>query len=157
MAGIRKMAKAGSPCNCTTLRKATRRISQLYDTALAPSGLKTTQRAILAHIGRSEPTTVNALAEDLMMDSSAVTHSLKPLERDDLVAIAVDPSDRRSRLIKLTPQGRAKLTEMDALWASAQVRFEQALGTAGTNELRRLLNLLISDEFIDSFRAGSGK
>ena len=49
-------------CHCTELRKASRRISQLYDTALAPSGLKTTQRAILAEIGRSEPTTVGALA-----------------------------------------------------------------------------------------------
>ncbi len=36
----------GGGCNCTALRKASRRISQLYDTALAPSGLKTTQRAI---------------------------------------------------------------------------------------------------------------
>ena len=41
-------ATEGSRCNCTALRKASRRISQLYDTALAPSGLKTTQRAILA-------------------------------------------------------------------------------------------------------------
>jgi len=47
------------------MRKASRRISQLYDTALAPSGLKTTQRAILAEIGRSEPTTVGALADAL--------------------------------------------------------------------------------------------
>ena len=27
-----------SGCNCTALRKASRRVSQLYDTALAPSG-----------------------------------------------------------------------------------------------------------------------
>ena len=44
-----------SRCHCTALRKASRRISQLYDVALAPSGLKTTQRAILAQIGRSQP------------------------------------------------------------------------------------------------------
>src|ERR1700732_4207193 len=50
-------------CHCTELRKASRRISQLYDTALAPSGLKTTQRAILAEIGRSEPTTGGGLAQ----------------------------------------------------------------------------------------------
>ena len=49
-----------SRCSCTALRKATRRISQLYDAALAPSGLKTTQRAILAQISRSQPTTVGA-------------------------------------------------------------------------------------------------
>ena len=71
----------GSQCNCTALRKASRRISQLYDTALAPSGVKTTQRAILAQIGRSEPVTVGALAEALVMDSGALAHTLKPLER----------------------------------------------------------------------------
>ena len=101
----------GKGCSCTTLRKATRRISQLYDTALAPSGLKTTQHAILAQIGRSEPTTVGELAGALVMDSGALAHTLKPLERDSLVAVAVDPGDRRNRLITLTgkssrPQGQ---------------------------------------------------
>jgi DNA-binding MarR family transcriptional regulator len=85
---------------CTALRKASRRISQLYDTALAPSGVKTTQRAILAQIGRSEPVTV-ALAEALVMDSGALAHTLKPLERDGLLAVAVDPADRRNRLTSL--------------------------------------------------------
>src|SRR5271169_5725669 len=94
----------GSRCNCTALRKATRRISQLYDTALAPSGLKTTQRAILAQIGRSEPTTVGQLADALVMDSGALAHTLKPLERDRLLAVSIDPDDRRNRLITLTRQ-----------------------------------------------------
>ena len=66
-------------CNCTALRKASRRISQLYDAALAPSGIKTTQRAILAQVGRSEPATVGELAEALVMDSGALAHTLKPL------------------------------------------------------------------------------
>ena len=120
----------GSQCNCTALRKASRRISQLYDTALAPSGVKTTQRAILAQIGRSEPVTVGALAEALVMDSGALAHTLKPLERDGLLAVAVDPADRRNRLISLTQQGRAKLAETDALWTKAQRCFEAALGPA---------------------------
>src|SRR5260221_3324998 len=94
-------ASEGSRCNCTALRKASRRISQLYDTALAPGGLKTTQRAILAQISRSEPTTVGALAEALVMDSGALAHTLKPLERDRLVAVEIDPDDRRNRLITL--------------------------------------------------------
>src|SRR5580700_9277973 len=89
----------GSRCSCTTLRKATRRISLLYDAALAPSGLKTTQRAILAQIGRSEPATVGELAEALVMDSGGLAHTLKPLERDGFVAVAIGPNDRRNRLI----------------------------------------------------------
>src|ERR1700722_725671 len=148
MAG-RKVQAAGvhdaGRCNCTTLRKASRRISQLYDAALAPSGLKTTQRAILAQISRSEPTTVGALAEALVMDSGALAHTLKPLERDRLVTIEIDADDRRNRLITLTAKGRAKLAETDALWAKAQRGFEIAFGKAESQALRKALRLLVSD------------
>ena len=115
-------------CHCTELRKASRRISQLYDAALAPSGLKTTQRAILAEIGRSEPTTVGSLADALVMDAGGLAHTLKPLTREKLVTIAVDPQDRRNRLISLTRLGRSKLRESDALWEAAQRSFEAAFG-----------------------------
>ena len=144
-------ASEGSRCNCTALRKASRRISQLYDTALAPSGVKTTQRAILAQISRSEPTTVGALAEALVMDSGALAHTLKPLERDGLVDVAVDPGDRRNRLITLTQRGRAKLAETDALWAKAQRGFEIALGRPESEALREALRFLVTDKFVSTF------
>ena len=126
-------------------------MSQLYDTALAPSGLKTTQRAILAQIGRSEPTTVGSLAEALVMDSGALAHTLKPLERDGFVVVAIDPNDRRNRLISLTRQGQAKLVETDALWARAQDSFETTFGYAKSNELREAMKFLVSDRFIAAF------
>jgi DNA-binding MarR family transcriptional regulator len=143
----------GSRCNCTALRKASRRISQLYDAALAPSGLKTTQRAILAQLGRSEPATVGKLAEALVMDPGALAHTLKPLERDRLVAVGVDPDDRRNRLITLTPKGRAKLAESDALWADAQRGFEAAFGHSESGKLRDALRFLVSDAFAAKFES----
>jgi DNA-binding MarR family transcriptional regulator len=154
MAGRKdQTAKVGerSGCNCTSLRKASRRVSQLYDTALAPSGLKTTQRAILAQIDRSEPTTVGKLAEALVMDSGALAHTLKPLERDGFIAIAMDPEDRRNRLITLTRQGRAKLAETDALWTGAQRGFEAAFGAVESGTLREAMRFLISDGFATAF------
>jgi DNA-binding MarR family transcriptional regulator len=141
----------GGRCNCTSLRKASRRISQLYDTALAPTGLKTTQRAILAEIGRAEPVSVGKLAEALVMDSGALAHTLKPLERDGLVTVTVDPDDRRNRRIALTRQGRAKLAETEALWAKAQQGFEAAFGRAESASMRDALRLLISDDFAATF------
>jgi DNA-binding MarR family transcriptional regulator len=140
-----------SRCNCTALRKASRRISQLYDTALAPSGLKTTQRVILAEIGRSERTTVGELAAALVMDPGALAHTLKPLERDGLIAVAVDPDDRRNRRITLTRRGRSKLAETDALWAKAQRGFEAAFGRADSGALRKGLRFLISADFAATF------
>lgn len=153
MADRKGTAEAGkaSRCNCTALRKATRRVSQLYDDALAPSGLKTTQRAILAQLGRSEPATVGELAAALVMDAGALAHTLKPLERDRLVAIAVDPDDRRNRLISLTRQGRAKLAETDALWAKAQAGFEAGFGRVKSEALREAMQFLVSDHFVSAF------
>jgi len=134
-------------CNCTDLRKASRRITQIYDAALAETGLKITQRAILAQIARSEPTTVGNLAEALVMDSGALAHTLKPLQRDNLIAIAIDPSDRRNRLISLTPTGRTRLTASDAAWEQTQRAFESAFGKANAKALRKTLRLLASEDF----------
>jgi DNA-binding MarR family transcriptional regulator len=153
---VERKAKDGQ-CNCTALRKATRRISQLYDTALAPCGLKTTQRAILAQIRRSEPTNVGMLADALVMDSGALAHTLRPIERDGFIAIEVNPDDRRHRLISLTPQGRAKLAESDLLWRKAQAGFDAAFGRMESEALRNMLELLLADHFATSFVKGVGK
>jgi DNA-binding MarR family transcriptional regulator len=77
------------------------------------------------------------------------------LERDRLVAVTVDPDDRRNRLIKLTRQGRARLAESDALWAKAQTGFEAALGRVESEALRQALKLLVSDRFSSIFEKAS--
>ena len=143
----------GSKCHCTLLRKASRRVSKLYDVAMAPSGLKITQRAILSQIGRAGAVTVGKLADSLVMDPGALAHTLKPLERDGFIMTATDPLDRRSRLISLTEAGQAKLSQTDALLDKAQKSFETAIGGVETAALREALNLLISDGFESSFEA----
>src|SRR5271170_7477793 len=139
-AGRRKTAKGikkqVNQCNCTALRKATRRVSQLYDAALEPCGLRTTQRAILKHISRAGAPPIGELAEALVMDRGALTHNLKPLERDGLVEVRIDPKHRRNRLVALTRSGRAKLAESEQLWARAQRGFENAFGAARSASLR---------------------
>jgi DNA-binding MarR family transcriptional regulator len=143
--------KQKSSCNCTALRKATRRVSQLYDAALEPCGLRTTQRAILNHIARAGTPPLGELAEALVMDRGALTHNLKPLERDGLVKIEIDPQDRRNRRIALTASGRARLAESEALWQRAQQGFERAFGAAKSNSLRKALEFLVSDDFVTAF------
>jgi DNA-binding MarR family transcriptional regulator len=140
-----------SVCNCTALRKATRRVSQLYDSALEPCGLRTTQRSILMQIARSGTPPLGELAEALVMDRGALTHNLKPLARDGLIKISIDPQDRRNRLVALTAQGRAKLAESEALWARAQRGFEAGFGTTKSASLRKALEYLVSDDFVNAF------
>jgi DNA-binding MarR family transcriptional regulator len=151
---VHEGAPGGFTCSCTALRKATRRVSQMYDEVLAPSGLKATQRAILVEINRSAAATVGVLAEKLVMDPGALAHTLKPLERSGFIAITVDPGDRRNRLIGLTREGKAKLAETDALWSRAQDSFQAAFGKAETRALRQAMQMLTSDRFITDFKKG---
>ena len=147
---VDRSAEAGL-CHCTALRKVSRRVSQLYDQALAVGGLKTTQRAILAQLRRSGTLSVGALAVALVKESNGFTHTLKPLERDGYIVCGPDPADRRSRLIGLTAAGRKKLEETDALWESAQASFEAAIGASEVQLLRKVLCALASDRFSDTF------
>jgi DNA-binding MarR family transcriptional regulator len=134
-------------CNVTALRKATRHVSQLYDEMLAPTGLRATQRAILICIDRSNSPSMGELAAALVLDRTALNHNLKPLERDGLIEITVDSNDRRSKRVRLTRLGEARLVESRAAWKGAQDRFEAAFGARKASELRKTLELIASLEF----------
>lgn len=143
-----------TPCNGAALRQATRRVSQLYDAVLAPCGLRTTQLSILAQIARAGAPTVGELAKALVLDRSALTHNLKPLDRDGLVALVANEDDRRSRRIVLTETGRARLAEARVLWKQAQERFEAAFGADHAAALRATLAEITSERFARTFRQG---
>jgi len=137
-------------CHATSLRKATRRISQLYDAVLAPCGLRCTQRSILIQIARHQAPALTELATILVIDRSALAQNLKPLEREGLIAVSVDPDDKRSRRVNLTPAGLDKLLESQALWEQAQQCFEKSLGPEQACELRELLARIAVLDYGDS-------
>jgi len=139
-------------CNGTSLRKATRRVSQLYDAVLAPTGLRSTQRSILIHIARAGRPSMGELASALVLDRSALAQNLKPLERDGLIQTIVDPGDKRARLAVLTKAGRVKLVQSMPLWKRAQDCFEAAFGMKKAQVLRMSLEFLASGEFAEAFQ-----
>lgn len=141
-------AKTTGRCYATAIRKACRRVSQIYDDALEPCGLKTTQRAILAVVERSGSLSVRDLANALVMDAGGLAHTLKPLVRDGYISIDVDPSDRRSRLISLESAGIAILRKTDAPFEQAQARFENAFGKEEAERLRDAVLFITSDAFL---------
>jgi DNA-binding MarR family transcriptional regulator len=140
-----------SYCNNASLRKAARRLGKLYDAVLEPSGLRATQFSLLTQIYDLGNPTMAELAKSLVMDLSAMRHSLGPLMRDSLVKLRVEQQDRRVKRVVLTPAGVAKFEEAMQLWQKAQGRFEKAFGSARAARLRSELKLLTSDEFEDVF------
>jgi DNA-binding MarR family transcriptional regulator len=145
--GGSKSRQAASPiernaCSCGSLRKASRRVSQFYDAALAPLGIKSTQFSILSEVDRGSlagPVTMCELATAMVMDRSTLGHNLKPLARDDLVVLRLSADDRRKRYVELTKKGRSILARSRRLWRHAEGRFEDIFGKQPAAELRAVL------------------
>ena len=131
-----------SHCNVTALRKASRRLSQIYDAALAPHGLRSTQRAILAHVARGHAPTMGELAAALVLDRTALNHNLKPLVRDGYLTVMIDANDARGRRIELTDRGQQVLHASRDDWQAAQQQFEQMFGETQAAALRSALETI---------------
>jgi DNA-binding MarR family transcriptional regulator len=114
-------------CACGNLRRASRAITQRYDTILAPSGLTTPQFGLLARLARTGPITLGNLAQEMGMDRTTLTRDLTPLVREGFVVIGAG-EDRRTRVAQLTDAGRAALDRARPLWQEAQTRVITAFG-----------------------------
>lgn len=141
-----RLAPSPDLCNCLAIRKAARHVTQFYDQRLAPTGLTTPQFSILARLRRRGPSTINELAEDLVMDRTTLGRNLRPLERDGLLAIGADREDRRRRALTVTPAGEARLAAAGPLWAQAQQDFAVRFGAAEAAALRASLASLVATD-----------
>jgi DNA-binding MarR family transcriptional regulator len=135
-------------CYASSLRKASRRLTQLYDDALAPAGLRSTQYVILGELEGAdpEPFTLNELARALVLDRSGLGHSLRPLQRDGLIRLDKSTNDRRSIHVVLTPEGRRRYKRAFPLWQRAQDRVAAVIGQPVADELRSQLIDIAADD-----------
>ena len=114
-------------CTCLNLRKAARAVTQAYDQALRPSGLRATQFSLLSAVENRGPLGMTALAKALVTDRTTLTRNLKPLIAVGLLEV-VEGADRRERPIALTAKGRRSLAKAVPMWRKAQVHMTDGLG-----------------------------
>jgi DNA-binding MarR family transcriptional regulator len=138
-------------CTNSAIRRASRRLGQLYEDAMGDTGLKGTQFSLLTQIRNDGQPTLKDLAETMVMDLSALGHTLKPLIRDGLVELMPDPKDRRVKRARLTPAGEAKQAAMVERWQQAQARFDETFGKDKSEEIRRAMAVIASAEFAEAF------
>ena len=86
------------------------------------------------------------LAAELVVDRTTLGRNIRPLERDDLIAIESDPSDGRSKILHLTKAGEARFQRAEKHWVEAQKRFERAYGGRQASQLRESLRAVIASD-----------
>jgi DNA-binding MarR family transcriptional regulator len=126
-------AAPSSLCTCFRLRRASRRMTQVYDHELATVGLSLNQYSILRRSER-EPRALGGLADELGMDRTTLTRNLSPLVDSGLVE-TVRGRDARQRMIGITQTGRDRLAAAKPYWRRAQDVIDAMLGEAGVQRL----------------------
>jgi DNA-binding MarR family transcriptional regulator len=128
-----------SPCTCFRVRRAARRLSQIFDSHMAAAGLSLNAYSILRRT--AQPRLLSELAAALGMDRTTLTRNLQPLLRAGWLQ-EQRGDDARQRLIVITSAGEACLRRAQPLWQNAQDQVEAAFGADRTAELNRLLDAL---------------
>jgi DNA-binding MarR family transcriptional regulator len=117
---------SSGPCLCNALRQASRTVTRLYDEELRDVGLRTTQFTLLSLLNRAGEVRQGDLSGRLLLEETTLTRNLRALVNSKLVAIRPG-TDRREKLVALTPKGSAKLEDARPAWARAQERMKALL------------------------------
>ena len=114
-------------CALFAVRRLARAVTLHFDSHLASAGLRGTQLNLLVAIARSRGASLTILGERLGMDRTALTHALRPLQREGWV-LNQTSADRRERNVALTAAGRRAIARAMPLWRAAQRSIEVASG-----------------------------
>ena len=115
------------PCMCGNFRRTSRALTQLYENALRPAGLRASQFTILQALTLAGEVVQRQLGEMLVMDSTTLSRTLQIMAREGWVTERRG-SDRRERWLGLAKSGEAKFKRALPAWDKVQSRLRRQLG-----------------------------
>jgi DNA-binding MarR family transcriptional regulator len=114
-------------CAGWNARLAARRITHFLEQRMEGSGLSFAQFGLMAEIASATDDTITALAEQMGLDQSTLSRTLRTLESEGLVEIAVVESDQRKRMVWLTETGARRLEASLVSWRQAHAELGKVL------------------------------
>ena len=114
-------------CLCLATQRAARALSRRFDEAFRAFGITSGQFSLLNALNRPRPPSLGSVADLLAMDRTSLTANLKPLQREGLVLVEADPSDRRIKRLVLTAAGKQVLAEARPVWTSMHDEIDRGL------------------------------
>ena len=125
------------PCTCATLRRASRALTQLYDEAMRPVGLRSTQFTILQALSLAGEVSQRDLGQLLAMDSTTLTRTLEIMGEHGWIAKRRG-QDRREWRMRLSKSGEAQLKRALPHWQKVQGQVRAQLGNELSDNLLKL-------------------
>lgn len=140
---MNKRSLPALPCLCATLRRSSRALTQHYDDALRPLGLRGTQFTVLQALSLAGEVSQGRLGQILAMDSTTLTRTLAIMLQQGWIAKR-HGKDRREWRLRLAPAGTAQLDRALPVWQKVQARLKQKLGAGHWMSLFNLNNEVTS-------------
>ena len=125
------------PCLCGSVRRTSRALTQFYEQALRPLGLRSTQFTILQMLSQAGEVSQVQLGEMLAMDSTTLTRTMGIVLRHGWIAERRG-TDRRERWLRLASGGETKLNRAQPAWEKVQLRLRRQLGDQAWKDLFQL-------------------
>jgi len=122
---------------CGSLRRTSRAVTQLYEQARRPLGLRATQLTILQVLSRTGEVSQGQLGEMLAMDSTTLTRTLEIMSRQGWITERRG-EDRRERWLRLAKGGKTQLNRALPVWEKVQSRLRRQLGDQAWTNLLQL-------------------
>jgi DNA-binding MarR family transcriptional regulator len=125
------------PCICATFRRASRTLTQFYEKALRPTGLRATQFTVLQTLSLAGEVTQRRLGQILAMDSTTLTRTLTIMSRQGWIA-KQRGEDRREWRMRLSRPGEVQFKRALPYWEKAQTELRRELGSELSDNLMKL-------------------
>jgi DNA-binding MarR family transcriptional regulator len=125
------------PCLCGNFRRTSRALTQLYQGALRPAGLRATQFTILQALSLAGELTQSQLGGMLAMDSTTLSRTLRIMDREGWIAERRG-EDRRERRLRLAKGGEAQFKQALPSWEKVQSRLRRQLGEQAWKNLMEI-------------------
>ena len=125
-------------CACANVRRASRVITQFYDSVFQAGGHSIVQFGLLHALAISKIATQAQLGATLTIDPTTLSRTLRPLLRRKWIE-RIPGSDRREQYLQLSAAGRKQLKKAQPSWLRAQSRLRKSLGEENWSQLQSLL------------------
>ena len=128
------------------LRRLAHRLETDMKRELAPHGIELWELELLACLIRSGPDhrlSAGQLMAQLQLTSGAITNRVARLEGNGWLTREVDPNDRRSVLVALTPAGHERALEVFAIKTDAEFSLLSSISPAAQRRINKELRTVL--------------
>jgi DNA-binding MarR family transcriptional regulator len=120
-------------------------VTNIYDDALRPLGVKVSQMNILVAAGRMGTARPAEVCERLHLDVSTLSRNVERMKARGWLEVIPD-DDGRAQPFRLTAQGRKLLEKTAPAWKKAQQQAKEILGDGIVDQLGEAIGRLKSED-----------